>query len=90
LPGFINKEIKNGTSIMPWSSDRVSWAESVHLVMEVPYRVGGLKGPEIGGLFGIDYGLVSQERKRLREKLANDRKLRALISRIEGILSSNG
>jgi len=58
------------------------------LVMEVLYRVGGLKGPEIGRLFGIDYGPVSQERKRLREKLPNNRKLRALMSQIEGKLSS--
>ena len=52
--------------------------------------MGGLKGPEIGMLFGIDYGPVSQERKRLREKLPKDRKLRMLIGRIEDRLSTNG
>ena len=59
------------------------------IVMDLLYRVGGLKGPEIGRLFGIDYGPVSQERKRLREKLPNDKKLRALLGRIESRLSSN-
>jgi len=59
------------------------------IVMDLLYRVGGLKGPEIGRLFGIDYGPVSQERKRLREKLPNDKKLRALLGRIENRLSSN-
>jgi hypothetical protein len=38
------------------------------MVMDVLYRAGGLKGPEIGRLFGVDYGSVSQERKRLRER----------------------
>jgi putative transposase len=59
------------------------------IVMDVLYREGGLKGPEIGEIFGIDYGTVSQERKRLRDKLPKDRKLRALMSRIESKLSSN-
>ena len=60
------------------------------IVMELLYREGGLKGPEIGRIFGIDYGTVSQERKRLRDKLPKDRKLRALMSRIELKLSTNG
>lgn len=59
------------------------------LAMELLYRIGGLKGPQIGRLFGIDYGPVSQERKRLREKLQTDRKLRGLLSQIEDKLSSN-
>jgi len=57
--------------------------------MEVLYRAGGLKGPEIGRIFGIDYGTVSQERQRLRDKVPKDRKLRALMSRIELKLSTN-
>jgi len=58
------------------------------VVMELLYRVGGLKGPEIGRIFGIDYGTVSQERKRLREKLDKDRKLRALMTRMKHNLST--
>lgn len=68
---------------------RAEKGELRQMVMELLYRTGGMKGPEIGKLFGIDYGSVSQERKRLREKLPNNRKLRALMSRIEGKLSSN-
>jgi DNA-directed RNA polymerase specialized sigma24 family protein len=59
------------------------------IVMDLLYRAGGLKGPEIGRIFGIDYGTVSQERKRLREKTQKDRKIRSLMSRIERKLSTN-
>ena len=59
------------------------------IVMELLYRVGGLKGPEIGQLFGIDYGTVSQERKRLREKINKNKKIRVLMSRLERRLSTN-
>ncbi|MFA5072711.1 MAG: hypothetical protein WC539_02245 [Nitrospirota bacterium] len=53
------------------------------VVMELLYRAGGLKGPEIGQVFGIGYGPVSQERKRLGAKIQSDKKLRTLLSRIE-------
>lgn len=59
------------------------------IVMELLYRRGGLKGPEIGRIFGVDYGTISQERKRLREKMEKDRKLRALFERIERVLSTS-
>ncbi|MCK9420710.1 MAG: transposase [Nitrospirae bacterium] len=59
------------------------------IVMDLLYRTGGLKGPEIGLIFGIDYGTVSQERKRLREKIQKDRKIRSLMNRIERKLSTN-
>jgi putative transposase len=68
---------------------RAERGELRQVVMDLLYRVGGLKGPEIGKLFGIDYGPVSQERKRLREKLPKDKKLRMILGRIEGSLSSN-
>jgi hypothetical protein len=57
--------------------------------MDVLYRAGGLKGPEIGRIFGLDYGSVSQEGKRLRERLVKDRKLRSLINHIECKLSTS-
>jgi hypothetical protein len=53
------------------------------VAMELLYRVGGLKGGEIGKIMGIGYTSVSQERRRLRQRLAGDRKLAALIERIE-------
>jgi hypothetical protein len=58
------------------------------IVMELLYRAGGLKGPQIGLIFEVDYATVSQERKRLYEKVNKDRKVRALLSRLEGILST--
>lgn len=59
------------------------------IAMELLYRAGCLKGPEIGKLFGIGYGPVSQERKRLREKLQSNTNLRALMQSLDGMLSSN-
>ena len=51
--------------------------------MELPYRRGGLKGEEIGRILDVDYISVSQKRRRLRERLSRDRKLKALMQRIE-------
>jgi len=53
------------------------------VAMELLYRVGGLKGDEIGRLLGIGYTSVSQERRRLKERLKNDRNLHALFKRLE-------
>lgn len=53
------------------------------VVMDILYRHGGLNGTEIGNLFGVDYSHVSQERKRLREKLESDRELKMIYGKIE-------
>jgi putative transposase len=58
------------------------------IVMELLYRSGGLRGPQIGCIFGVDYATVSQERKRLYDKTNKDRKVRALLARLEGMLST--
>jgi len=58
------------------------------IMMELLYRHGRLKGPEIGIIFGVDYSSVSQERKRLRERIANDPELGRLFTRFERALSS--
>jgi hypothetical protein len=52
------------------------------VVMELLYGVGGLKGYEIGRLLGVGYTSVSQERRRLRERLRKDRNLQALFTRL--------
>src|SRR4030043_561024 len=57
------------------------------IAMDLLYRTGGLKGAESGKLMGVDYSTVSQERKRLREKIEKDRKLRQIEDRIEKRLS---
>jgi hypothetical protein len=53
------------------------------MVMELLYRVGGLKGHEIGRLLGVGYTSVSQERRRLKERLKYDRNLQALFKRLD-------
>jgi len=57
------------------------------MVMDLLYRAGGLTGVEIGEILGVDYSTVSQGRKRLREKIKQDRKLKLRIDRIERTLS---
>jgi hypothetical protein len=68
-----------------WTIESIKLEKGDHrrIVMDILYRAGGLKGPVIGEIFEIDYGTVNQERKRLRDKLPKDKKLRALMSRIE-------
>lgn len=55
--------------------------------MDLLYRIGGLTGVEIGKILGVDYSTVSQGRKRLREKLQKDKKLKELLNRVEEKLS---
>jgi hypothetical protein len=56
--------------------------------MDLLYRQGGLKGPVFGRLFDVDCNVVSQERKRLRARIASDAELAALVRRLEGLLST--
>jgi hypothetical protein len=51
--------------------------------MELLYRYGGLKGPEIGPLFGVEYSAVSQERKRLLVQIAEDQSLNEMMERLK-------
>ncbi len=51
------------------------------IAMELLYRLGGLKGEEIGKIMGVGYTSVSQERRRLQERLSKDRKLETLFNR---------
>jgi len=43
------------------------------------YKYGGMKGGEIGHMMGLDYSMVRQGRKGLRESLKRDRKLQGLM-----------
>ena len=58
-----------------------------NVLMDLLYRAGGIKGAEIGRLLEVDYSTVSQGRKRLRDKLKKDKKLKHIVNRIEGKLS---
>lgn len=58
------------------------------IAMDLLYRHGGLKGPEVGSLFAVSYNMVSQERKRLRERLSLDQGLMDLLRRLESKIST--
>jgi putative transposase len=55
------------------------------ITMDLLYRHGGMKGEEIGKIFGVGYTSISQERRRLANKMQEDRKIRDLVIRIEGL-----
>lgn len=57
------------------------------IAMDLLYRAGGLIGSEIGEMMGVDYSTVSQGRKRLREKLKDDKLISQIIERVEANLS---
>lgn len=50
--------------------------------MELLCRAGGLKGPEVGELFRVGYTSVSQERRRLRNRLSHDRDAQGLFKKL--------
>jgi hypothetical protein len=53
------------------------------ITMELLYRIAGLRGMEIGRLMGVGYTSVSQERRRLHERMQRDKKIVALMRRLE-------
>jgi chromosomal replication initiation ATPase DnaA len=57
------------------------------MTMDILYRIGGMKGIKIGEIFKVDYSTVSQGRKRLREQMEKNAKLRNLVQSIEERLS---
>ncbi|MEW6002907.1 MAG: hypothetical protein AB1638_09715 [Nitrospirota bacterium] len=71
----------------PFDSIKKSRHRLRSVAMDLLYRIGGLKGIEIGRIFKVDYSTVSQERKRLREKMEGDKNLKGLVGRIEERLS---
>jgi len=53
------------------------------ITMELLYRIGAVKGEEIGRLMAVGYTSVSQERRRLHERMNKDKKLTSLMNRLE-------
>jgi hypothetical protein len=51
--------------------------------MELLYRIGAVKGAEIGRLMDVGYTSVSQERRRLHERMNRDKKIQSLMNRLE-------
>jgi putative transposase len=56
------------------------------ILMELLYRYGGLKQPQIGAMLGIDYSAVSIARKRFQEQMEKDGDVRDLMERLEASL----
>lgn len=69
--------------------DEIKRAKGIvrNILMDLLYRVGGLKNAEIGRLLEVDYSTVSQGRKTLRDRLRKDRKAMEIVNGIEGKLS---
>jgi len=57
------------------------------LLMEMLYRYGGMKQPEIGGLLGIDYSAVSIGRKRFLMMTESDPQIRSLFGKAKSRIS---
>ena len=57
------------------------------IAMDLLFRLGGLKGREIGDMFDVDYSTVSVSRKRLRGRIQKEKDLKRLLFRIEVKLS---
>lgn len=53
------------------------------ITMELLYRIGAVKGAEIGRLMDVGYTSVSQERRRLHESMNRDKKIQSLMNRLE-------
>jgi putative transposase len=77
-------EKETGSSIATIKEERGTVRQ---IVMDLLYRFGGLKGREIGNMFGIDYSTVSVSRKRLRNKIQKDNNLKKFLYQIEANLS---
>ncbi len=52
------------------------------ITMELLYRIGRLKGQEIGRLMDVGYTSVSQERRRLHARMTSDKKIKALMDQL--------
>jgi hypothetical protein len=55
--------------------------------MEMLYRYGGIKQPEIGAMLGIDYSAVSIGRKRFLLKMETDPELKSLFAKATSRIS---
>ena len=57
------------------------------IAMELLYRFAGMNQREIGELMGVDYSSVSVARKRLRDMLTADDRLKKQFHALEDALS---
>ena len=81
---IVDKPYKN--MLKPWNGKTALEEKGVfrQMGMEFHYRVGGLRGREIGELFRVGYRSVSQEWRRLRDRLSDDRNVQNLFKGLLG------
>jgi len=77
---FLEKKVGMKSPLAEIGSNR-------QIVMTMLYKFAGFNNREIGDLLGIDYSTVSQGRKRLRERVAGDKKVKSQVDKIEQGLS---
>ncbi|MGH7824912.1 MAG: REP-associated tyrosine transposase [Candidatus Binatia bacterium] len=58
------------------------------VALELMYRLGGTSQARIGDLMGLDYTAVSRERKRLRDRIESDMRLKKRLREIEALVLS--
>jgi putative transposase len=77
-----------GIKIEELAKKRTPHRDSRAVAMEMMYRYGKISQEEIGKRLGdLDYSAVSRERRRLRERLEGDRKLRRAMEEIDNIIN---
>jgi DNA-directed RNA polymerase specialized sigma subunit len=83
---IFGQSILGGDEFIEWVTEEflikaITREKGIHrqIAMELLYRVGGLKGEEIGEIMGVGYTSVSQERRRLLARLSKDRELDMLF-----------
>jgi hypothetical protein len=72
---------------LEWEQIKAAKGDLRRLAMELLNQGGGLTGEEIGSLLGVGYSTVSQEWKRLRLKMIEDKAEKGLLDRMMEKLS---
>jgi REP element-mobilizing transposase RayT len=67
---------------------RTGYRNERAIALELMYRHGGGSQTRIGELVGLDYTAVSRERKRLRDRIESDKRLKKRLNEIEVSLLS--
>jgi hypothetical protein len=67
---------------------RTGYRDERGIALELMYRYSGASQSRIGQLVGLDYTAVGRERKRLRDGIESDNKLKKRLGEIEASLLS--
>jgi chromosomal replication initiation ATPase DnaA len=75
-----------GLSEAELTGKRTGHCDERGIALELMYRYSGASQSRIGQLVGLDYTAVSRERKRLRDEIESDNKLKKRLGEIEASL----